>query len=180
MQISFTFRNADSSDGFKDYITKKLGKLERYIEKPVEARVVLSVEKYRNFAEVNLIMAKGGAINAREEASEMIPAIDAVVDKLERQLKKQKDKMRSRKEPPQKVIAEGLADVPAETADEDEQYRVVESRKVVLSPMSVDEAAMNLEETGDRFMLFRDSASENVMVMYRRDDGSYELIEAAG
>ncbi|HET57498.1 MAG TPA: ribosome-associated translation inhibitor RaiA, partial [Deltaproteobacteria bacterium] len=151
-----------------------------YIEKPVEARVVLSVEKYRNFAEVNLIMAKGGAVNAREEASEMIPAIDAVVDKLERQLKKQKEKMRSRKEPPRKVIAEGLADVPAEEADEDEQYRVVESRKVVLSPMSVDEAAMNLEETGDRFMLFRDSASENVMVMYRRDDGSYELIEAAG
>ena len=180
MQISFTFRNAESTDGFKDYVAKKLTKLERYIEKPVEARVVLSVEKYRNIAEVNLTMAKGAVLNAREEASEMIPAIDAGVDKMERQLKKHKDKLRSRKEPASKVIAEGLAEIPAEGTEEEEVYRVVETRKVVLNPMSVDEAIFNMEDSKNQFLLFRDSGSENVMVIYRREDGNYELIEAAG
>lgn len=180
MQISFTFRNAESVDGFKEYITKKLTKLERYIEKPVEARVVLSVEKYRNSAEINLVMAKGTTINAREEATEMIPAVDAVVDKIERQLKKHKEKMRKRKEPASKVIAENLSVLPDEAVEEEEGYPVIETRKVILNPMSVDEAILRMEESRNQFMLFRDAGSENVMVIYRRDDGNYELIEAAG
>ena len=180
MQISFTFRNAGSGDGFKEYITKKLAKLERYIEKPVEVKVVLSVEKYRNSAEINLVMAKGAAINAREEATEMIPAVDAAVDKLERQLKKHKEKLRGRKEGAPKAIAEGLAALPAEAADEEEAYRVVETRKVILNPMSVDEAILQMEDSRNQFMLFRDAGSENVTVIYRRDDGNYELIEATG
>jgi putative sigma-54 modulation protein len=180
MQISFTFRNAESGDGFKEYITKKLTKLERYIEKPVDVRVVLSVEKYRNSAEISLVMAKGSTINAREEATEMIPAVDAAVDKIERQLKKHKDKLRGRKEGAPKEIARGLASLPDESVEEEEGYRVVETRKVILNPMSVDEAIFRMEESRNQFMLFRDAGSENVTVIYRRDDGNYELIEATG
>ncbi len=178
MQISFTFRNTEPINGFKDYAAKKLGKLERYIEKPVEVRVILSVEKYRNIAEVNMTMAKGNTINAREEAPEMIPAIDAVVDKLERQLKKHKEKRKIRKEPAGKTIAEGLAQIPDENLEEED--RVVSTRKVFLNPLSIDDAIMNMEESKNQFMLFRDIESENVMVIYRREDGNYELIEAVG
>lgn len=180
MQISLTFRNTESTEGFKEYVTKKLSKLEKYVEKPVEAKVVLSVEKHRNIAEVNMIMTKGATVNAKEESSEMIPAIDAVVDKLERQLKKHKEKLRNRKESAAKVIAEGMTDIPAEGEGEGDNYRVVETRKMVLSPMSVDEAIFNMEDSKQQFLLFRDAGSENVMVIYRREDGNYELIEAAG
>ncbi len=179
MQISFTFRNAEAGDGLKDYVTKKISKLERYIDKPVEAKVVLSVEKYRNVAEINLLMAKGATINGKEEAKEMIVAIDTVIDKIERQLKKHKEKIRNRKDGAERGIAEGLSAIASDEVDEETPYKIVEIRKVVLNPMSVDDAIMEMEESNNHFVVFRDSTSENVSVIYRRDDGNYELIQAA-
>ncbi|MCK9275108.1 MAG: ribosome-associated translation inhibitor RaiA [Syntrophales bacterium] len=179
MQISFTFRNADAGDGLKEYVTKKVTKLERYIDKPVEAKVVLSVEKYRNVAEINLIAAKGAIINGKEEAKEMIVAIDTVIDKIERQLKKHKEKIRKHKDTVEKGIAEGLSSISTEGVEEESSYKVVEIRKIILNPMSVDDAILQMEESNNHFVMFRDAASENVSVIYRRDDGNYELIQAA-
>ena len=179
MQISFTFRNTEAANGLKDYVTKKISKLEKYVDNPVEARVILSVEKYRNVAEINLLMAKVTTINGKEEAKEMIPAIDAVIDKIERQLKKHKEKIRNHKDSSSKGIAEGLSAVSDEGIEEEGSFKVVEVRKVVLNPMSVDDAIMRMEESNNQFIVFRDSNSENVSVVYRRDDGNYELIETA-
>ncbi|MCX5827583.1 MAG: ribosome-associated translation inhibitor RaiA, partial [Deltaproteobacteria bacterium] len=75
MKISVTFRNTEGEDWFKNYVEEKLGKLKKYIDRPVEVRVVLSVEKFRNVAEINL-MDNGMNVNAREEAKEMALAID--------------------------------------------------------------------------------------------------------
>jgi len=93
MQVSVTFRNTGSESWFKDYVTERLSKIQKYIDKPVEAHVVLSVEKFRNVAEVN-IMAKGINLVGKEEAKDMQLAIDNVIDKIERQIKKHKEKSR--------------------------------------------------------------------------------------
>ncbi len=96
MKISVTFRNTEGDNWHKEYIDQKLKKLEKYLDTPVEARVVLSVEKFRNVAEVNL-MTNGQTLNAKEEAKEMSLAIDNAVEKIERQLKKRKERTRGHK-----------------------------------------------------------------------------------
>ncbi len=177
MQISVTFRNTGSEDWFKDYITERLKKLQKYIDKPLEAHVVLSVEKFRNVAEVNLT-AKGVSINGKEEAKDMQLAVDTVIDKIERQMKKHKEKLRGHKSnvrssgPPAPLSAEEVTD------EEPARLRIVETRRMILRPMSLDEAIMEMEESKNRFVIYRDSSSENIHVIYRRDDGAYALIEA--
>lgn len=178
MQISLTFRNTDAEDWLKEHVNKRLLKLKKYIDKPAEANIILSVEKFRNVAEVNL-SSKGMTLNGKEEAKEMITAVDNVIDKVERQLKKHKEKIRNHKDNSSINEIVAMEEEAAEVFEEDEnQPRVVEVRKVVLQPMSVDDAIMEMEDSRNRFVVYRDSSSERVNVIYRRDDGNYVLIEA--
>lgn len=179
MQISLTFRNTEPEDWLKEHVQKRLLKLKKYIDKPAETNVILSVEKFRNVAEVNL-SGKGINLNGKEEAKEMVAAVDTVIDKIERQLKKHKDKIRNRKENTsinEKVIMDEMSSESYEEED-DNQPKIVEVIKATLKPMSVDDAIMEIEETRDRFVIYRDSSSERMNVIYRRDDGNYILIEA--
>ncbi len=93
MKISVTFRNAEGENWQKEYVEERLEKLKKYIDNPVDARVILSVEKFRNTAEINL-MANGLNINSKEEEKDMHLAIDNAIEKIERQLKKRKEKIR--------------------------------------------------------------------------------------
>lgn len=178
MQISLTFRNMDAEDWLKEHVNKRLRKLARYIDKPAEAHVILSVEKFRNVAEVNL-SSKGVKINGKEEEKEMITAVDNVIDKIERQLRKHKEKIRNHKENSSFNEIVAMETESADVFEEDEgQPKIVEVRRVVLQPMSVDDAILEIEDSNNRFVLYRDSSSERVNVIYRRDDGNYVLIEA--
>jgi putative sigma-54 modulation protein len=178
MQISLTFRNTDAEDWLKDHVDKRLQKLTRYIDKSAEAQVILSVEKFRNVAEINL-SSKGITINGKEEEKDMITAVDNVIDKIERQLKKHKDKIRNHKENASFNEIAALQNERADVMEEDEgQPKVVEVRRVVLQPMSVDDAILEMEDSKNRFVMYRDLSSERVNVIYRRDDGNYVLIEA--
>lgn len=177
MQIAVTFRNTESEDWFKDYITERLKKLQKYIDKPLEAHVVLSVEKFRNVAEVN-VSAKGVNINGKEEAKDMQLAVDTVIDKIERQMKKHKEKLRGHKSNMVKSGGMTRSPVEEEMDEEPARLRIVETKRMVLRPMSLDEAIMEIEGSKNRFIIYRDSGSENIHVIYRRDDGAYALIEA--
>jgi putative sigma-54 modulation protein len=176
MKISVTFRNTEGEEWFKNYVEEKLGKLKKYIDRPVEVRVVLSVEKFRNVAEINL-MDNGMNVNTREEAKEMALAIDEAVEKIERQLKKHREKMRIHKGAgPKTGEGQFAKSSDGETVDASEA-RIVETRKIILKPMSHDDAIMELEASRNLFIIFRDAATENVAVIYRRDDGNFVLIE---
>ncbi len=96
MQTSVTFKNLDPSDHLKSYISDKLNRFDKYLYNPGEASVVLSVEKFRHSAEVN-ILADRLVINGKEETEDMYSAIDMVLDKLEKQIKKNKQKLRDRR-----------------------------------------------------------------------------------
>lgn len=177
MQISVTFKNTEGEAWFKDYVKERLGKLKKYIDNPVEARVVLSIEKFRNMAEVNLL-ARGVSINAREEAKDMQLAIDNVIEKIERQMKKHKDKTRDRKASASKNVDISSMDVLPEDYEDLEHSKVVEIKRIILNPMSLEDAVMEMETSKNRFIMYRDSSSEKVRVIYRREDGNYTLIEA--
>jgi putative sigma-54 modulation protein len=178
MRITVTLRNGEDESWQKEYVEEKMKKLDKYIDTPAEARVVLQVEKFRNTAEISLL-ANGLNINSKEEAKDMHLAIDEAVDKLERQLKKHKEKIREHK-----ATAKEAASLSGEaTGDESEEGAVslvVETKKVLLTPMSLEDAVLQLEETKNRFVVYRDSNTENVHVMYRREDGSVAVIETNG
>jgi putative sigma-54 modulation protein len=176
MMISVTFKNTEGEGWQKEYLDEKLKKLKKYVDNPIEARVVLSVEKFRNAAEINLT-ANGLNINAKEEEKDMYSAIDNAIEKIERQLKKHKEKVRNHKNnfPREERLEEAMSDL-----EEAPSSKVVEIRKMALKPMSLDDAVMELETDRNRFVVYRDSATENISVMYRRDDGNYTLIETKG
>jgi len=176
MMISVTFRNTEDEGWQKEYLDEKLKKLKKYVDNPVEARVVLSVEKFRNVAEINLT-ANGVNINTKEEEKDMHTAIDKAIDKIERQLKKHKEKVRNHKNSSlrEEQLEEAISDV-----EETPVSKVVEIRSLALKPMSLDDAVMEMESDRNRFIVYRDSATENISVIYRRDDGKYALIETKG
>jgi len=178
MKISVTFRNREGENWHKDYIDQKLKKLEKYMDTPVEARVVLSVEKFRNVAEVNL-MTNGQNLNAREESKDMYLAIDNAIEKIERQLKKRKERIRGHKSNTSRGEEISPVELYTDESDEIQESKVVEMRKMVLKPMSLDDAIMEIDSSKNRFIVYRDSSTENVSIIYVRDDGNYTLIETS-
>jgi putative sigma-54 modulation protein len=178
MKISLTFRNSEGESWQKEYIEDRLKKLNKYIDHPSEARVVLSVEKFRNVADINLT-ANGMVVNAKEEAKDMHLAIDEAVDKIERRLKKHRERIRGHKKA---AGAEERSDAEtaAEESEESSEGKILETRRVVLKPMSVEDALMELEAGKNQFIIFRDSSSEQVAVIYRAPKGKFVLLETKG
>jgi putative sigma-54 modulation protein len=182
MRISLTFRNTEGENWQKEYVDERLNKIKKYIDRPMDVHAILSVEKFRNVVEVNMI-ADGLNINAKEEAKDMRLAIDNAIDKIERQLKKHKEKIRGHKT--NMTRAEGITAISGEMGESEEEQeqeqetKLFETRKVVLKPMSLDDAVMEMDLSKQRFIIYRDSSSENVSLIYRRDDGNYALIETS-
>ena len=174
MKISVTFRNGEGENWQKAYAEERIQKLNKYLDAPAEAHIIVSMEKFRNVTEINL-SSNGWNINAKEEAKDMHMALDNCIEKIEKQLKKQREKVREHK--PKSIRRGQEKIVRGEETDDTTVNKIAETRKVILKPMSFDEAIMELEETKDRFIIYRDSSSENVTLVYRRDDGNYTLIE---
>ena len=174
MKISVTFRNGEGENWQKQYAEEKMQKLKKYLDATAEAHIIVSIEKFRNVTEINL-SSNGWNINAKEEAKDMHLALDRCVEKIEKQLKKQREKIREHK--PKSIRRGEDKSAMGEETEETAANKIAETRKVILKPMSFDEAIMEIEGTKDRFIIYRDSSSENVTLIYRRDDGSYTLIE---
>lgn len=174
MQTSVTFKNLDSSENLRAYVSDKLDRFDKYLYNPAEANVVLSVEKFRHIAEINI---KGDRlnINGKEETEDMYSAIDMVLDKLETQIKKHKEKTRERRTGSK---YRDRADASAETeASEDEMERQVKIINIDYKPMDIDEAVMQMELVDDNFLVFTNSRTNSINVLYRRKDGHFGLIQ---
>lgn len=180
MNITVTGRNVEVSSALRKYAEDKIGKFDRYLTKITDVTVTLSVEKYRHKAEV-LIKANGSLIQAQSVTSELYSSIDEVTEKLLRQLKKHKEKMKSHR----KAVGLGTKEVSAAlTASAPEARKIdgriiIERRQLDLKPMSAEEAAMQLDIEKQNFFVFTNSKSGDVNVMYRRKDGNYGLIRPA-
>ncbi len=177
MQISVTFRHLDSNEEFRDYVKEKIGRIKKYLDQPVEAQVTLTVEKFRNIAEV-ILWVNGYTINSQEETGDMFSSIDMAVDKLERQIKKHKDKIQCYK-PNSDIQTQKLRMnvIASESLEDDMGPRIVKTKRFFTKPMSLEEAALQLELMNDSFLVYTDAQTKNVNVIYRRKDGDYGLIE---
>ena len=178
MQLSVTFRHMEPSDALKDYARDKISRIEKYLDAVLEANVVLSVEKFRHIADVT-IASDGLKINGQEQTEDMYSAIDMVVDKLERQVKRHREKIRNRKSGKRgKSREEHNQEIPEESTEEPtDRPEVVITQQIFAKPMDLDEAIMQLDIMSDTFLVFTNSETEHINVLYRRDDGHYGLIE---
>ncbi len=177
MQTSVTFKNLDPTDTLKSYVRDKLDRFDRLLDNPAEANVVLLVEKFRHIAEIN-INGDRLTINGKEETNDMYSAIDIVLDKLEKQIKKNKQKIRERR-PGVKAKNMGLMEADINLPDE-ELEREVKIKNIEYKPMDVEEAVLQMDLLSNNFLVFTNARSDRVNVLYRRKDGHYGLIQPNG
>ena len=179
MQITVTARSMEITDALKAYAENRLQRLTRHCDFPIiEAHVILSTEKYRHFAEINLL-GKNFDIHGNEETTDMYLAIDKVVEKVEKQLKKRKDRFMALKarhrekgmNPPRTIASESSTDQPKSF-----NPQIVRTRSAP-KPMFVKEAAMQVATLGKDFVVFHNVETEELNVIYKREDGDFGLIE---
>ncbi|MCF8069152.1 MAG: ribosome-associated translation inhibitor RaiA [Desulfobacterales bacterium] len=174
MQTSVTFKNLDPSNTLRDYVCDKLDRLDKFLDNPAEANVVLSVEKFRQTAEVNLVGDRLNVIG-KEQTEDMYSAIDMVLDKLVKQIKKNKQKIKKHRNNSKSAARKFGSDFDEkQNADTERQIFVT---NIDYKPMSIEEAAMQMELIDDDFLVFMNSRSDRVNVLYNRNDGHLGLIE---
>lgn len=170
MNIIVNGRNIDVTPALRKYAEEKISRFERYLSNITEAIVTMTVEKYRHKVEV-LLKANGVLIQAEGITGEIYSSIDDVVEKLEKQVKKYKEKMVSHRKGETKVAA---TPAPESTSD---TGRIIKIKRFDMKPMSPDEAAMQMELLDKDFFVFSNLTSGEINVIYRRKDGNFGLIE---
>ena len=176
MKFIIRGKNLEVTDSIKSYIEEKIGKLDKYFEKPGEltANVIVRVKGKDQIVEVT-IPAKKIILRGEESSEDLYASIDLVSDKLERQIKKNKAKMNNMKG--KKMVAEFNFDVV--DALEDEKEKLIAKRKdLEMKPMSEEEAILQMELLGHQFYMYKDSNTNKTAVVYQRNDGNYGVIES--
>ncbi len=172
MQTSVTFKNLDPSENLKSYISGKLDKFDKFLDNPAMATVVLSVEKFRHIAEINIVGDRL-KINGKEETNDMYSSMDMVLDKLEKQIKKNKQKTKDHRSN-SKSKKNNIEDTTFSDYSPEDQIFV---KYIDYKPMDVDEAIEQMDLTNQNFIVFTNATTDRVNVIYVRHDGSYGLIK---
>jgi putative sigma-54 modulation protein len=179
MDIIVTFRHTEPIESLKTYAEEKVSKLNKYLDFPTEAHIVLSVEKFRHQADVTLSL-DGTRIKGVEETGDMYSAIDQVMDKIEKQVKRHLSKIRDHRSENLKSEDKSMSAEAEEAAELDHKELVIEIEKMVAKPMDPEEAAMQLNLSRKDFLVFRNAKSREINVIYKRGDNMLGLIEPQG
>jgi len=174
MNIAFNFKNFEPSPGLREYAEKRFDKLTKYMpnSENAEVTVLLSVEKTRQIIDV-IIDADAMHIAAHERSDDMYSTIDMITDKLEAQMRKMREKMKDRR----KVAASPVTMGVVSFTEEGKVHSIEESDKYNPKPMDVEEAAEQLQALDYEFLVFLNSETERVNVIYKRKNGDYGLID---
>ncbi len=172
MKIEFTGRQTEIPDELRRLAERKLDKLGRLLPAITRAHVILTADKHRQLAEVS-VHSRQLDLAALEVSDNPRLSISNAIEKLLRQAERQRSKRRVRKG----AASPRRLPTPPESPAEGDGTRVIRSRRSAVKPMSLDEAALEMEGRPDGVLVFRDSSSERLSVLYRRKDGNLGLIE---
>jgi putative sigma-54 modulation protein len=195
MQLSTTFRHMDGSQAVREYTADKLDKIKKYFHKePISAHATFSVERgFNHCVDLSITLPNGIAINAKETTEDMYSSIDLAAARIERQVRKWKEKIRDHKPhggpagtvrelvipaeeiEPRPAVAE--APTPAAAVPPSGGWRIIKDERVTARSMTVEDAVMQMNLLGDEHLIFTDAGSGTTSVLYRRRDGNYGLIE---
>lgn len=188
MEINITGRHMVLTDALRSYIEHALSKIDAHFDKVMLAEVVLEVQKLQQIAEIKLNV-NGMRIHSQETTEDMYASVDAAIEKLEKQIRKFKGRIKRHK--PRKIEQEldyqhailsippdNGVDTEAQNQDSGQAHEVVKREQVPMVPLNVDEALTQLQLLGEQnFLVFSNADTSKVNVMYARDDGTYGLIE---
>ncbi|WP_035588265.1 ribosome hibernation-promoting factor, HPF/YfiA family [Hippea jasoniae] len=167
MKITITAKNTQLTDSIKNYVEKKIGRLERKLDSPVSAEVVLSVERYRHIADVKLNI-DGEIMKATESSKDMYSSVDLVYEVLEKQIEKMKDKLyksKRRQSSQSEYVSQPT-----------EREPVIVEEEFIPKPMTPEEAILKLNEEDKHFVVFNNSENGKVCVIYKKKNGDYGYI----
>lgn len=172
MKMIISGKNIDVTPGLRSAVEAKLGKLERYFTADTEIYVTLSVEKDRQKIEVTIPM-KGNIIRSEQTSSDMYVSIDLVEEIIERQLRRYKTKLIAQ----QQAAASFQHDYLEADEEEEEEVKIVRTKKFDIKPMYPEDACVQMELLGHSFYVFCNAETDQVNVVYRRKGNTYGLIE---
>lgn len=180
MQISVVGRHFDVTEPIKNYVDSKLLKLERYADKIKEAHVILEVQKFRHIAEITLYL-KYFKLMATEESRDMYASIDKALGSLHKQVLRLRDRIKEHKA--RRVSRKSLLfggifpeqELESRVSQKPRRPKVIK-KDFEPKPMSIDEACMELDLFKENFLVFRNSETEDINVVYKREDGNYGVI----
>lgn len=174
MKVLVRGRNVEVTNALREYVEKRVGKLDKFLDNLDDAQVILNVENQSHRVEVT-ISINGMILRGEETTGDMYTSVDMVVDKLEKQIEKYKGKLvRRRGQADQKIVAG--AQLPEEEPEEEGPV-VVRTKRFPVKPMPVDEAVLQMNLLGHSFFVFPNAETEQINVLYKRKDGNYGLIE---
>lgn len=164
------------TEAMSNYINEKLGKLEKYLENSdtVRANVIVKVKNHEQTVEITIPL-KSFILRSEETKEDFYAAVDKTLDKLERQVRKNKTRLMSKQVKPSydfnfdKIVIED---------EQEEEHQIVKRKKVEVKPMDEEEAILQMELLGHQFYMYKDSETNKATVIYKRSDGNYGLIES--
>ena len=178
MEIFIRGDNIEVTKAIQDYAKEKLGRINKYIgdSESIRATVVVNVKGHNQKVEVTIPL-KNVILRAEETRDDLYAAIDVVVDKLERQIRKNKTKIQSKKMK-DKFSKDFMIDAIENLEDEKDEGKIVKRKAVEVKPMSEEEAILQMELLEHQFYIFKDAETNKVAVVYKRKEGNYGIIES--
>lgn len=162
------------TDAMNDYIEEKLGKLDKYLKNSDDVRVnvIVKVKNHEQRVEITIPL-KTYILRSEETKDDFYAAVDKAVDKLERQIRKNKTRMMSKQ-----VKTNIDFDMSIIEPEKEEDNKIMKRKVVDVKPMNEEEAIIQMELLGHQFYMYKDSESEKIAVVYKRTDGNYGILEA--
>ena len=196
MQFAVTFRHMEPTEALKAYARERMERVRKYLPDPISCHVVLSTERHNHRIDVTFQLHNGIAVAGHEITENMYSSIDLCIAKIERQVRKYKGKLEGMRARPHHVVAlpwshsivseafggDGASQTNGVEAEHHDagpapEFKVVKTEKFHAQPLSVEGAIMQLNLMHEQFLVFCHDTDGRVAVVYKREDGSYGLIE---
>ena len=177
MKFKIIGRRYDVTDKIRDYVEKKLGKLDKFFKDESEARVVIGPIKDNDYIEAT-IYAAGMMYRAEASDKEILAAIDKIVDVIERQIRKNKTRLSKKIKRDATLDANLISGATYTEGEETKEFEVVKTKRFTVKPMSVEEAILQMNLLGHTFFVFKNQETDEMNVVYKRKDGKYAVIES--
>ena len=171
MEILIRSDKTTVTDAMKEYVKEKLTKLEKYtLDTSIKATVMVKVRNYTQKVEVTIPL-KTLILRAEEESEDFYSAVDLVISKLERQIRKNKTKLKKKEKTGIKEFnIDDIIELP-------EEEKEIKRKKIEIKPMNLEEAILQMELLGHNFYMYKDSDIKKIALVYKRRDGGYGVIE---
>lgn len=165
------------TDAMSDYINKKMEKLNKYLKNndEIRANIIVRVRNSNQIVEITIPL-KSFILRSEETKEDFYAAVDKAVDKLERQIRKNKTRLTTKKV--KNIYEFDFSDMNTEEEDSTENNNILKRKKIEIKPMDEEEAILQMELLGHQFYVYKDSNSDKICVVYKRKDGNYGVIES--